>query len=241
MTVPLGNGYNSETIAATVSTTINGVSVKRGVEVYLILKNAVLGLGLGLGLRRDWIRLDQHEKHVTSKALAVAFKTNKKILRHFTIFPDFIFIFQTFSRSGKLLRQISKLFQEFKTLYEPRYNRRIFLDNVACSRRLDSGEQVKSYVASAKRNTRGKKRGETGAALFFPSPIFRPRPDFSLAPHHLNAWNFKAWNRLLTTFIRKRCTLPAANRHETHQNFKCLCHIFFTNWKFVYPTIISFL
>ena len=53
MTVPLGNGYNSETIAATASTTINGVSVKRGVEVYLILKNAVLGLGLGLGLRRD--------------------------------------------------------------------------------------------------------------------------------------------------------------------------------------------
>ena len=180
------------------------------------------------------MRFDQHEKHLTSKALAVAFKTNKKILRHFTIFPNFIFIFQTFSRSGKLLRQISKLFQEFKTLYEPRYNRRIFLDNVACSRRLDSGER--------KNKTRGeKKRGETGAALFFPSSIFRPRPDFSLAPHHLNAWNFKAWNRLLTTFIRKRCTLPAANRHETHQHFKCLCHIFFTNWKFVYPTIITFL
>ena len=51
MRVPLGNRYNSETIAATVSTTINGVSVKRGVEVYLFLKNAVLGLGLGL--RRD--------------------------------------------------------------------------------------------------------------------------------------------------------------------------------------------
>ena len=51
MTVPLGNGYNSETIAATVSTTIIGVSVKRGVGVYLFLKNAVLWLGLGL--RRD--------------------------------------------------------------------------------------------------------------------------------------------------------------------------------------------
>ena len=35
MTVPLGNGYNSETIATTVSTTIIGVSVKRGVRVYL--------------------------------------------------------------------------------------------------------------------------------------------------------------------------------------------------------------
>ena len=165
MTVPLGNGYNSETIAATVSTTINGVSVKRGVEVYLILKNAVLGLGLGLGLRRDWIRFDQHEKHLTSKALAVAFKTNKKILRHFTIFPNFIFIFQTFSRSGKLLRQISKLFQEFKTLYEPRYNRRIFLDNVACSRRLDSGER--------KNKTRGEKNeGRLGPSYFFPRQFF---------------------------------------------------------------------
>ena len=163
MTVPLGNGYNSETIAATVSTTINGVSVKRGVEVYLILKNAVLGLGLGL--RRDWIRFDQHEKHLTSKALAVAFKTNKKILRHFTIFPNFIFIFQTFSRSGKLLRQISKLFQEFKTLYEPRYNRRIFLDNVACSRRLDSGER--------KNKTRGEKNeGRLGLPCFFPRQFF---------------------------------------------------------------------
>ena len=166
MTVPLGNGYNSETIAATVSTTINGVSVKRGVEVYLILKNAVLGLGLGLGLRRDWIRFDQHEKHLTSKALAVAFKTNKKILRHFTIFPNFIFIFQTFSRSGKLLRQISKLFQEFKTLYEPRYNRRIFLDNVACSRRLDSGEQV----------TSGKNEGRLGPLYFFPRQFFARSP-----------------------------------------------------------------
>ena len=34
---------------------------------------------------------------------------------------------------------------------------------LACSMRLDSGEQVKSYAANAKRNTRGKKLGETGA------------------------------------------------------------------------------
>ena len=41
-----------------------------------------------------------------------------------------------------------------------------------CSRRLDSGEQVKSYAASAKRNTRGKKRGETIFSLvnFSPAP-----------------------------------------------------------------------
>ena len=129
-----------------------------------------------------------------------------------------------------MLGQISKLFQEFKTLYEPRYNRRIFLDRVACYRRLHSGEQVKSYVASAKRNTRGKKtRGDWGRPIFFPVK-------FLPALHHLNAWN-----RLLTTFIRKRCTLPAGNRHETHQHFKCLCHNIFTNWKFVYQTIITFL
>ena len=144
MTVPLGNGYNSETIAATVSTTIIGVSVERGVEVYLFLKNAVLGLGLGLGLRRDWIRFDQHEKHFTSKALAVAFKTNKKNLRKFYHFSRLYFHFPDFFQVWKIAGQISKLFQEFKTLYEPWYNRRIFLNNVACSRRLDSGEQVKS-------------------------------------------------------------------------------------------------
>ena len=61
---------------------------------------------------------------------------------------------------------------------------------LACSRRLDNGEQVKSYATSAKSNTRGKKRGETGAgALFFPSSIFRWRPNFLPAPHHANAWN----------------------------------------------------
>ena len=61
---------------------------------------------------------------------------------------------------------------------------------LACSRRLDSGEQVESYAARTKRNTRGKKRGETGAgALFFPSSIIRRRPNFLPAPHHPNAWN----------------------------------------------------
>ena len=49
--------------------------------------------------------------------------------------------------------------------------------DVARSRRWDSREQVKSYAASAKRNT------------FFPSSIFRRRPNFLPAPHHQNAWN----------------------------------------------------
>ena len=40
---------------------------------------------------------------------------------------------------------------------------------LACSRRLDSGEQVKSYVASTKKNTRGN--------YFFPRQFFaRPLP-----------------------------------------------------------------
>ena len=48
-------------------------------------------------------------------------KTKKEKFTHealyhffFTIFPDFISIFQTFYRSGKLLAR----FQEFKTMYE---------------------------------------------------------------------------------------------------------------------------
>ena len=40
---------------------------------------------------------------------------------------------------------------------------------VACSKRLDSGEQVNSYAAIAKRNRRGKKRGGT---IFFPRQFF---------------------------------------------------------------------
>ena len=36
------------------------------------------------------------------------------------------------------------------------------ISTVACSRRLDSGEQVKSYAARAKRNTRGKNEGRLG-------------------------------------------------------------------------------
>ena len=114
MTVPLGNGYNSETIAATASTTINGVSVKRGVEVYLILKNAVLGLGLGLRLRRDWIRFDQHEKHLTSKALAVAFKTNKKILKTFYHFSKLYFHFPDFFQVWKIAEANFKTFSRIQ-------------------------------------------------------------------------------------------------------------------------------
>ena len=37
----------------------------------------------------------------------------------FIIFPDFISIFQTFFEVLKIARQISRLFQDFKTLYEP--------------------------------------------------------------------------------------------------------------------------
>ena len=66
--------------------------------------------------------------------------------------------------------------------------------HVACSRRLDSGEQVKSYAASAKRNTRGKKLGETGA-LFFPRQFFARSPpserleQANVHPNFLQVWN----------------------------------------------------
>ena len=48
--------------------------------------------------RWDWIRFDQKEKNFPYKAVVVAFK---KTFNHF--FPAFISIFQTFSRTGKLL------------------------------------------------------------------------------------------------------------------------------------------
>ena len=47
-------------------------------------------------------------------------------------------------------------------------------DVVACSRRLDSGEQVKSYAPSAKRNTRGKNEGRLGRERETPPPFFPP-------------------------------------------------------------------
>ena len=52
-----------------------------------------------------------------------------------------------------------------------------FFNNLACSRRSDSGEQVKSYVASAKRNTRGKNEG---SSLVNFSPV--PNYFFALSP-----------------------------------------------------------
>ena len=52
-----------------------------------------------------------------------------------------------------------------------------FFNNLACSRRSDSGEQVKSYVASAKRNTREKNEG---SSLVNFSPV--PNYFFALSP-----------------------------------------------------------
>ena len=52
-----------------------------------------------------------------------------------------------------------------------------FFNNLACSRRSDSGEQVKSYVASAERNTRGKNEG---SSLVNFSPV--PNYFFALSP-----------------------------------------------------------
>ena len=62
---------------------------------------------------QDWIRFDQNEYlKDTSKALVVGLKKKSRL---FTIFPDFISIFQTFFQVWKIAGQISRLFQEFKT------------------------------------------------------------------------------------------------------------------------------
>ena len=81
-----------------------------------------------------------------------------------------------FARKSSL---ISKMFLKISRSLATPWNRTSV--GVARSRRLDSEEQVKSYAASAKGNTRGKKRGR--------------RPNFSPAPHHFNAWNMQASSR----------------------------------------------
>ena len=53
--------------------------------------------------------LTKTKKNSLSKALVVALKKYSKL---FTIFPDFLQVW-------KIAGQISKFFQEFKTLYEP--------------------------------------------------------------------------------------------------------------------------
>ena len=45
-------------------------------------------------------------------------------------------------------------------------------ENIACSRRSDGGERVKSYAASAKRNTREKNEGRPLPPYFFPRQVF---------------------------------------------------------------------
>ena len=55
-------------------------------------------------------RFDQNEKKNTLMKLLAIF---------FTIYPDFISIFQAFSQVWKIPGQISRLFQEFKSMYEP--------------------------------------------------------------------------------------------------------------------------
>ena len=55
---------------------------------------------------------------IQNSTFVVALKKNKTP-DFLTLFPDFISIFETFSRSGKLLGKLPGIFQEFKTLYEP--------------------------------------------------------------------------------------------------------------------------
>ena len=67
---------------------------------------------------RDWIRLTKMKKNSLIKNLLLALKKKNSSL--FTIFPDFLSIFQNFLQVWKIAGQISRLFfQEFKALYEP--------------------------------------------------------------------------------------------------------------------------
>ena len=69
---------------------------------------------------RDCIRFDQNEYFKdTSKALVVALKKKQKNSRLFTIFPDFISIFQTFFRSGKLLGKFQDFFKNLRLSKNP--------------------------------------------------------------------------------------------------------------------------
>ena len=58
--------------------------------------------------------LISRKKNFTCKALIVTFKKT-----FYNFFPGLFSVFQTFSRSGKLLGKFKEPFQEFKTLYEP--------------------------------------------------------------------------------------------------------------------------
>ena len=63
--------------------------------------------------------VDQNEKNFTYKALFVALK--KKNSRLFTIFPHFISIFQTFSRSRKLLGKFHDFLKNSRLCTNPVY------------------------------------------------------------------------------------------------------------------------
>lgn len=64
----------------------------------------------------DTTDLTQTKTSFICKALDV---TLEKKLETFYHFPEFISMFRTFSRSRKFAGKISRLFPEFKTLYEP--------------------------------------------------------------------------------------------------------------------------
>ena len=63
---------------------------------------------------QDWIRFDKNNKKIHLKSNCCFENTQT-----FYHVPDFISIFQTFSRSGKLLGKFQDFFQECKSLYEP--------------------------------------------------------------------------------------------------------------------------
>ena len=68
--------------------------------------------------------------HSSYKALVVALK--KKTLRLYTIFPGFNPIFQTFSRSGKLLGNFQEFFKNSRLCMDPGEHASTTIDFVSC-------------------------------------------------------------------------------------------------------------
>ena len=64
--------------------------------------------------RWDWIWLDQKEKTFTCKSTCCSFRKN-----FLPFFPDFISVFQTSSRSGKLLDKFQDFFKNSRLCTDP--------------------------------------------------------------------------------------------------------------------------
>ena len=103
----------------------------------------VLGLRLnvfdkGEILNKIWLP----EKFTYQQSTCFSFQA-KKFYRLFTIFPDFIFIFQTFSRSGKLVCKFPDFFKNSRLCTNPDY-----ISTINFSRLLKLGTSLQTCSTS---------------------------------------------------------------------------------------------